>query len=116
MSIFKKWLKKKDYIEGLADGGYPIEKFNYNDKDYDFAKDNDKNIMDLFKSILEKYPEETFDFFDEIAERGDSEINNLLKNIDKKQTRFPKSSRNISNDDEIVPSSADSGYSSGEDD
>jgi hypothetical protein len=111
--MFQDWLKKKGYKEGLADNGNPVEKFTYNsDKDQDFAEDQERTESELFKVLLRKYPEETQDFFQTIARRGDAEVANLLKKLDRnsvpKLTQKPKHPNNV---DEVVPSSADSGFS-----
>jgi|LakMenEpi03Aug12_release.lakeMendotaPanAssembly.Ray.scaffolds.fasta_scaffold20543_4 hypothetical protein len=110
--MFKDWLKKKHYKEGLADNDNPVEKYNFNkDNDSDFAEDQDRTEVELFKIIMRKYPEETMDFFQTMSRRGDAEISNLIKKLDRnsvpKLSLKPKHSPNF---DEIVPSSADSGY------
>lgn len=113
MSMFQDWLKKKGYKEGLADGGNPVEKFNFNmDNDHDFAEDQDRTEVELFKTIIRKYPEETMDFFQTMARRGDAEIANLLKKLDRNSIpKLSKKPQHSFNNDEVVPSSADSGYS-----
>lgn len=114
MSMFKDWLRKKGYYESFSDGDNPIEKFNFNrDNDTDFAIDQDRTEVDLFKMIIRKYPEETEDFFQTIARRGDSEVLNLLKKLDRNKTpKLSRPPRHPSDTHEIVPSSADSSHNS----
>lgn len=113
MSMFRNWLKKKGYDEGFAGLDNPVEKFNFNKEDEDFAEDHDRIESELFKLVMRKYPEESMNFFQTISSRGDAEVANLLKKLD--HGRVPRLShqpQHPSNHDEIVPSSADTGYNS----
>jgi len=114
MSMFQDWLKKKGYYEGFGDDSNPTNKFNFNIDDDDFAEDHDRLENELFKTILRKYPEETMDFFQTVAQRGDAEILNLIKKLDRgRGPRLSREPRHPSNYDEISPSSADAGFSGG---
>jgi hypothetical protein len=112
--MFQEWLKKKRLKEGLADGRDPVAGFKFNQDADDFAEDQDRAEADLFKTVMRKYPEETMDFLQTISQRGDTEISALLRKIDKNRgPRLSKNPEHPSSGDEVVPSLADSGFSSG---
>jgi hypothetical protein len=112
MGIFSDWASK-NVIKEYQDS--PADKFKFSGgnsdgghSDTDHPIDYEKARSDLFKLIMEKYPEETMRFFHDIGQRGDLEIKNLLSQIDigKKTHEFPNP-RNYRDRDEVVPSSAD---------
>lgn len=89
MSLWKNWVKNKTFIENTDD----------------FAIDYEKVQSNLFKVIMEKYPEETMKFLEDISERGDEEVKNLL-------TQIKRTSSSSNEKDEVMPNLADSGFSS----
>ena len=117
MSAWKDYKKKQRLREGLADGQNPVDRFRFNTNDEDYAEDYEKTQVELFKVAMSKYPTETQDFLNGLAQRGDEEIANLLRKVRKdKTTKLPKAPQHPTDGDEIVPFTADSGYdSNGED-
>lgn len=108
MSMFLNWLKKKGYTEGFMDNENPVKKFNFNTDDQDYAHDHDRVEMELFKTILRKYPEESMDFFQTISQRGDAEISSLLRKLNRGSgPKLSSPPKHPFNQDEVVPSSAD---------
>ncbi len=113
MSQFKEWIKNRRLKEDLEDGQDPVSNFKFNADDHDYADDQDQTESELFKVVLRKYPEETMDFLHTIAQRGDEEISSLLRKLDKGQgPRLSKEPRHPSDDNEVVPFEADTGYNS----
>lgn len=101
MSIFQDWLKRRDYREAS---------FDRMDSD-DFAKDFDRLQNELMKTVFTKYPEETMQFLEGIAQRGDQEINNMLKQLRSGNRPMQnKEPQHPSDGDEVVPAAADTGY------
>jgi len=110
MSMFKDWMRRRNLREGLADSGEPMDGFKLNSDDNDFAADHEHIQKELFKTILTKYPDETMQFLNGIAQRGDEEVANLLSKMRReKKTQF-KEPKHPTDGDEVVPSGADSGY------
>jgi hypothetical protein len=108
MSLWIKYLKKRELREGLGDTQTPVDKFKFNSKDDDVAQDHEHIQQELFKAVIGKYPNETMDFFQTLANRGDEEIASLLKKVTKeKSSRLPFDPQHPSDGDEYVPSSAD---------
>lgn len=89
MSLWKNWIKNKTIREEIDD----------------FGIDHDKIQADLFRVVMEKYPEETMRFLQDISERGDEEVKNLLN-------KMRKTSPSSSEKDEVIPAVADTGFSS----
>lgn len=112
MSLWQNYAKKRSLKEGLGDeGGSPVDKFKFNKNDDDFAQDYEHIHEELFKLALGKYPQETIDFFNTLANRGDEEISTLLRKISKeKGSRLPKEPRHPSDVDAFVLPAADSAY------
>lgn len=113
MSIFWDWVKKHHpYIEGVDDDTDPADKFRFStDDELDYAQDHEKIRSELFKTVLAKYPEESMKFFQRLAHK-DQEIAEMVKKMGRPDSRSFKHVGN-SSDDEVVPPSADVGYSSG---
>jgi len=110
MSIFREWLKKKQ----LKEGGDPVANFKFNSDNRDYAEDQDRIEVELFKTIMRKYPEETMDFFSTLSQRGDNEVNALLRKLDKGRTpRLGKEPKHPSDNDEVKIPMADAGFSGG---
>jgi hypothetical protein len=105
MSLWKKYIKKRAMIEGLADAPNAVDRFNFND---DQPEDYERVCQDLFKLVMTKYPEESRDFLESIASRGDEEVSSLMKKFRKEGgSKLSRGPRHPSEIDEYVPSSAD---------
>jgi len=107
MSMFQEWLRKRQLREGL-DG--PVDQFKFNTDSQDYADDYEHVQQEVFKAVLSKYPDETMEFLSGIAARGDEEIAELLRRLQSNKPGEMKEPRHPSEEDEVVPSSADSGY------
>jgi hypothetical protein len=113
MSLFQQWLKKRNLIEsGLED------KFQFSDKDLensddmgatDYADDHDHIRDELFKVVMSKYPTETIEFLNGIAQRGDEEVSLLLSKV-QKNTPHNQDIRHPRERDEVKPPTADTGH------
>lgn len=112
MSIYQQWLKKRMVREGLGDSGEPVDGFKYNAGDEDRGEDYERTQHELFKAVMSKYPEETMQFLNGIAQRGDQEIAELLRKLGSDKPVQMKEPRHSSEEDEVVPSGADTGYNS----
>jgi tRNA G46 methylase TrmB len=111
MSVWKEYLRRRELREGLADGGDPVAKFKFNTDDEDYAEDYEKVQQELFKTVMSKYPNETLDFLNTIAQRGDEEIASLLRKMKKdKGPKLPHEPQHPTEGDEVVPSTADTGH------
>lgn len=109
MSLWQKYTKTRAIREGLGDS--PVDKFKFNSDDDGFAEDHEKLQQELFKAVISKYPEETMDFFNTIANRGDEEVAGLMKKMSKeKGFRLPKEPQHPTDGHEFVPSTADIGH------
>lgn len=105
MSMFQTWLRRKRMYEGLGDAG------NLNGGE-DFAVDHERIQTELFKTLMSKYPDETMQFVNGIAQRGDEEVASLLSKLKRdKKPQFNEPSH-PSDGDEVVPANADTGYNS----
>jgi hypothetical protein len=111
MSMFNDWKRKRDLQEGMGEGGDPIDGFKFNTDDRDYAEDHDHIQQELFKTVMSKYPEETMQFLDGIAQRGDEEIAALLRKLQREESPDFKEPQHPTSGDEVVPSSADTGHS-----
>lgn len=106
MSIWREYRRVR---ESLSLGDDPAAKFDFEDA----ADDHEHVQVELFKAALSKYPGETMDFLNSLANRGDEEISSLLRRVRKdKGPALPKEPRHPSDGHEIVPSSADRGHDS----
>jgi hypothetical protein len=111
MSVWKNWLTKRRFIEGLGDDTNPADKFKFNTDDDDFGEDYERVQSELFKVIINKYPDEAMDFFNTIAGRGDEEVASLLRKLrTDKSPRLPRQPQHPTDGDEVVPSTADTGH------
>ena len=107
------WMKQKRLKEGSLDYGYPDNGFKTNDEK-DHPVDQEQVEKELFKVLLSKYPQETIEFINRIAQRGDSEVSSLLKKINKQDNSgFGQPNHSIDKD-EVVPSNADVGSGGGD--
>lgn len=109
MGLFAKWRERREMREGFDDIGSPEDKFKFN-RDDDVADDQDKTKKELIDIVLSKYPEETMQFLDGIAQRGDEEIKSLVMRL--KAEPKPNSFRepmHPTEGDEVVPNIADTG-------
>lgn len=111
MSMWQQWVKKRRFAENFGGVDDSSAKFKFNTEDDDFADDYEHIQSELFKTVMTKYPDETMAFLNGIADRGDEEIASLLKKV--RRDRGPsmaKEPSHPSDKDEVVPSSADTGY------
>lgn len=109
--MFKEWLKKRTMAEGLADGVDAVANFKFNPSD-EVADDQDAVQKELFKIVLRKYPEETMEFLNSLAMRGDPEVSALVRKMGQnKSPMMAKEPRHPYDKHEVVPSSADIGHS-----
>lgn len=113
---FQQWLKLRRLKEGLGDGGgNPAEDgFKFNQDDNDVGDDYEHIQQELFKTIYSKYPDETMQFLNGIAQRGDEEVAALVRRLrkDKRPVQF-KEPQHSTDGDEVVPSNADTGSGGG---
>lgn len=117
MSFWKEYVRRRRVQEGMEDGSSPVDRFKFNTDDEDFAEDYEKVQTELFKLVFSKYPNETVDFLNTIAQRGDEEIAGLLRKMKKdKGTKLPKEPRHPTDGHEIVPSKADVAHNPENDD
>lgn len=111
MSQWKKWLRFRSISEGESGLDDPGSAFRFNTDDDDLGDDYDEARSELFRVVMEKYPEETSGFFDQIAQRGDEEVAALLRRVKKGSgTRVAAEPRHPSEKPELVASSADIGH------
>ena len=108
--MFREWMRRKELREGLGDSGEPMDGFKLNADDNDFAGDHEHLQKELFKVILNKYPDETMQFLNGIAQRGDEEVANLLSKLRREKKDSFNEPQHSTDGHEVVPSSADSGY------
>ena len=110
MNTFLDWLNKRRINEDINNFEDPVNNFKFNQSDVDYAEDQDKVELELLKTVLRKYPEETLDFLTTIAQRGDNEVGALLRKIDKSGPKLGQKPEHPSEKEQVVPSVADSGY------
>ena len=111
MSHWTRWVKRRLVAEGLADGSDPVAKFKFSNGDEDYGEDHEHVQSELFKTVMSKYPEETMDFFNQFANRGDEEVSALLRKIRKDRTpTLSKEPRHPSGVEDVVPATADRGH------
>lgn len=111
MSMFKSWLERRRLREGLGDAGEPVDGMQLGGDSNDFAMDHEHLQRELFKTVLSKYPDETMQFLNGIAQRGDGEIASLLSKMKREKKSSFSEPRHPTDGDEVVPSNADSGFS-----
>lgn len=111
MSMFSDWMRRKKLSEGLGNAGDPDDGFDLNSDDSnDFAVDHEHVKKELFNVVMSKYPDETMQFLDGIAQRGDEEVSSLLGKLRRDKKSTSTQPRHPFDGDEVVPSAADSGY------
>lgn len=110
MSMFKEWVKKRRLKEEFGDVN-PSSKFQFDDSNEDIADDYEHVQKELFEVVLRKYPEETTNFFQTIAQRGDEEVSTLLNKLGKNTPASGFKPHHPDDKDEVMPYSADTGYS-----
>lgn len=111
MYNFKEWINKRRLKEALSVDGEKNFDITSMTHDNDFAQDNDHLEFEIFKLIKRKFPEDMRDFFDTLTQKGDNEINSLIKKFHKTATDVGLNPEHPEEEkDEISPSSADSGY------
>ena len=115
MSNWRRWSEERKLREGFGEGGDPVSNFKFNSGDEDYADDYEHLQQELFRAVLDKYPEETMQYFEGIAQRGDQEIAALLRKLQRDiGPTATKEPDHPSDGDEVVPSGADTGYGGGE--
>ena len=110
--MFREWLRRRRLQEGLADTVNPSDAFKLDNEDADFAADHEHLQKELFKTIMSKYPDETMQFLNGIAQRGDQEVASLLGKLRRDKKPQFSEPKHPSEGDEVVPSGADRGYNS----
>ena len=114
MSNWRRWSEQRRLQEGLGEGGDPVSNFKFSSDEDDYADDYEHIRQELFNAVYDKYPEETMQFLDGIAQRGDQEIASLLMKLQRDAPTQMKEPDHPSEKDEVVPFVADSGYGGGE--
>ena len=111
MSEWEQWFNKRKLKEEMEGGSNPADNFNFSNTNDDVDTDDyEKTQQELFKVVFSKYPTETLQFMDGIAQRGDEEVNGLLSKIKKDhEPASEKPVRHPSDGDEVVPPNADTG-------
>lgn len=111
MYDFKEWINKRRLKEALSVDGEKNFDIRSSSNDNDFAQDNDHLEFEIFKLIKRKFPDDLRDFFDTLTQKGDNEMNSLIKKFNRTATDIGINPEHPEEDkDEIAPSSADSGY------
>lgn len=104
MSNFNAWLERKI----AEDFGGPAD-YQFNSDD-DVAEDYEAATSDLVKTVMSKYPQELTRFLSQLAdERGDSELESLLKRVQGRSADSWKP-RMSPEPDEVVAPKADRGH------
>lgn len=97
MSNFTNWLNRK-----IAENGFSSEE--------DIAGDYEMATTDLVRTVMSKYPQEMTSFLARLAdERGDSELESLLRKVQGQSSNGWKPKHNPE-PDEIVTPKADRGH------
>ena len=111
MNTFIRWIQQKKFIEDIEDIQNPSDRFKLNNSD-DLGSDYDHTLQELMKVVMSKYERETMQFLNGIAARGDQEVANLVKKLDKEVKPIPTAEpRHPTEGDEVVPPNADTGHS-----
>lgn len=111
MSVWEAYKRRRLWDENMGGGDSPVDKFRFNGEDGEFAEDYEKVQQELFKVVLSKYPDETIDFLNTIAQRGDEEVGSLLRKMRKENgSRLPKEPQHPTEGDEVMPPMADVGH------
>lgn len=109
MSLWEQWVKNRRRLSEADDSSAAADKFKFNAVDDDMGVDYERTQTELFQAVFSKYPEETMEFLQGIANRGDEEVSVLMNKLNKQH--MPSSSRvkHPREKEEFVPSSADVG-------
>lgn len=93
----------------------PERSFKFNSNDADLGVDYDNVKRELFDVVWSKYTDETTQFLNGIAQRGDQEVAALLRKLEKDvMPSQQKRPRHPAQDDELKPPEADTGSADGE--
>jgi len=111
MSMWTKWKKRRDLTEGLGEGGSPVDSFKFNTGGDGHAEDYEHIQHELFSIVMSKYPDETMQFLDGIAQRGDEEVLNLLRKLQQEPSMGDEDGNTPRNPPEVVPPASDTGHS-----
>lgn len=106
MGQFDRWLQRRL----REDSKRPADKFSFSNDADGVGGDHDQIKGELFRLVFSKYPTETMQFLEGIAQRGDEEVNALIKKLNqgKGPTEF-KQPQSFRDKDEVVPPMADTG-------
>lgn len=109
MSSFQSWLKKRIVRENLSDVSNRADGFGFGKTTDHEAEDYERVQQELFKLVLNKYPDETMEFLNGIGQRGDQEISELLSKLrtSNQPTNFPKPEHPEAQDKVVVTPMAD---------
>lgn len=115
MSHWQQYVKNKKFYENIdaeLDSQDPVNKFKFNGEDEDYAEDYEKIEKELFGIVMRKYPNESIDFLNTLASRGDQEVSSLLRKLKKEKSsnRLPREPRHPTDGHEVAPSLADTGH------
>jgi hypothetical protein len=111
----KSWAEYMKFKEELDDLENPSGRFKINNAD-NFGVDYEHTMGDLLKILITKYHGEFLQFLRKFVEKGDGELGNLLKKIDKEPNSITYQRFGDDDIEEIVPNGADKGYSDGGED
>lgn len=113
MGYFDEWLREKGIKESFEDMGSPVDNFRFNSDsesgEENTVDDHEKVKSELFEVVYSKYPTETLQFLDGLAQRGDEEVNALLSKLKAQSPNNFKEPRDPENQDEVVPPESDTG-------
>ena len=114
MKTFAAYANERGLREDIEDIQNPSDRFKLN-SDEDMGSDYDHTLTELIKAVMNKYEQETMQFLQGIADRGDQEIADLMQKLGKEQKpsdiEGPRHPTDY--DNEVVPPMADTGYSDG---
>lgn len=116
MSLWNQWKSQRNIKEGLGDSSDPVSGFKFNGATDDYAADHDQIQQELFSIVMSKYPEETMQFLEGIAQRGDDEVLSLLRKMQQENPGHDGDANEPRNPPEVVPPAADTGHGEGESD
>jgi hypothetical protein len=82
MSNWNQWKTKKNIKENLATANTePADRFIFNRNHDNNSKTDDELKKELLTLVFSKYPQETLQFIDGIAQRGDESVLRLLRKL-----------------------------------
>jgi len=112
MRTFAAYAQERGLREDIDDIQNPADGFKLN-RDEDMGQDYDHTLTELIKAVMTKYEQETMQFLHGIADRGDQEVADLLRKLDKEhkpsELEEPRHPTDI--DNEVIPPIADTGHS-----